>query len=177
MKIINNVIDHFSKRNDDWLRLAKTINPSKASDLLQEAYLKLYRRFEEQGKGYILINDKTDYGYMYLTLQSINTDYYRSNYHHQELNEELLTTDEEEDEIDIKQKWEDLTDKMKEVVESWDYFNRELFKLYITSGKSMRTLEDELNIKYYTIFHCIRECKEYLKEELGEDYNKYFKNY
>ena len=48
-----------------------------------------------------------------------------------------------------------------------------LFNLYKDSGKSMRTITKETGISTSSIFNTLKNCKDIIREEIGEDYEDY----
>jgi len=64
-----------------------------------------------------------------------------------------------------------LENKMYEVLESKvDWFDYELFKTYLKTGKSFRTLAEESKLGIQTIYLSIKQSKLIIAEELHEDY-------
>ena len=57
--------------------------------------------------------------------------------------------------------------------EEAQWFDYELFKTYITSGKSFRTLAEESKIGIRTIYLSIKRSKVIIAEKLFEDYQDF----
>jgi hypothetical protein len=52
---------------------------------------------------------------------------------------------------------------VEEQIKTWEWFDQQLFLLYLRSGKSMREIEKETTISLTSIFHTIKKCKRKLK--------------
>jgi predicted DNA-binding protein YlxM (UPF0122 family) len=68
--------------------------------------------------------------------------------------------DEDSDEL-----WEKIDTFVERETSKWQWFEKNLFNVYLTSGKSMRDLERETKISVTTIFHTIKKCKTKLKNQ------------
>ena len=64
-------------------------------------------------------------------------------------------------------------DKIIDEMESWHWYDRELF-LLITSGKvSMRKFSRESRISLSSVANTMNKCKKRLRLVIGEDYEDY----
>lgn len=149
-----------------------------AEDFVQDAYIKLSKYDDLYDR--ICKNGKATKGYMFFALRSviINAIKKKSNLKFEHCGDQydveyrFMLEDEGMDPkfLSINK----LEDKMLEVLKnkvSW--FNFELFKLYMTSGKSFQTLADESGLGVQTIYLGIKTCKLTIAENLYQDYLKH----
>lgn len=139
------VIENLFKKHKHWVNLVRKFGGGYYSeDIVQEAYIKVY------GK-------KINEGYFYLTLRSITMDLHRK---------KVDTFD--IDDIDIKDEpyqEPQCVEKYKEVLSTFDWYDRILFLLYANSGMSMRKIARETHISFMSIYNTIKKCKEKLKNQ------------
>ena len=63
-----------------------------------------------------------------------------------------------------------------EEIDSWEWFDKMLFKLYAKSGDSIRDIAERTHISTTSIFHTLKYCKERIKNNVSEDYEDYKNN-
>jgi len=49
-------------------------------------------------------------------------------------------------------------------------YNKEMFKLYVLEDMSLRQIEKETTIPYWSVYNTIDACRDKLKEILSEDW-------
>ena len=72
------------------------------------------------------------------------------------------------DDIDIKDEpyqEPQCVEKYKEVLSTFDWYDRNLFLLYANSVMSMRKIARETHISFMSIYNTIKKCKEKLKNQ------------
>jgi len=162
------ILDHFAKDYQYQTYLAKKICYKKADDLLQEAYIKLHKRFTEKNKCYEHYNITADRMYIYLIMSNLNTDIYRTTKPHEEINQNII--EEEDNVIEEKQMLEKKIQKVNDILNTLDHwYDKELFKLYWHSGKSLRKISEETHISLSSIFTTIKFVKNYIKENYEDE--------
>ena len=164
----NNVLNHFSKDYDYQIILAKKIDYNRASDLLQESYIRLYKRFEQKNKEYTHNNKTADRYYMYTIMNNIAINLYNKNghYEHALVDDLELAIDEEIDEDKLA-----IENRLSQVhceLEKLPRYERQLFELYLYSGMSMRDISRETKLSLSSIFSTIKEIKIILKNKIKE---------
>ena len=81
-----------------------------------------------------------------------------------------------DEEIKLKlNKYEIILERIEEEISTWHWYDSMLFKEYVDSGKSIRTLAKETKISRDSIFQTLKNCKERIKIAVGEDWED-FKN-
>lgn len=66
---------------------------------------------------------------------------------------------------DEEYKHPECTEKYKEILSTFDWYDRDLFLLYANSGMSMRKISRETNISFMSIYNTIKKCQEKLKNQ------------
>ena len=61
-------------------------------------------------------------------------------------------------------------------VESWEWYNKKLFKLYRDSNLSIRGIAQETNISWVSIFNSLKNAKNKIKNKFQEDWDDYENN-
>lgn len=61
-------------------------------------------------------------------------------------------------------------------VDTWYWYDAKLFKLYYKKGMSMRKIAKETRISLKSVFNSLTKAKQRIREEFGEDYNRYKKS-
>ena len=150
-----------------------------AEDYVQEAYLKLCK-YDDIAERIVGTNGKVSKGYMFFALRSviINDIKKRSNLNYDhvgdqyDFEEKFMHVDEGIDpEFLAKNKLEERAyEILKEKVHWFDY---ELFKTYIESGKSFTTIAEESKLGVQTIYLSIKKSKLIIAENLFEDYQDF----
>lgn len=185
MNDTNKALQMLAAYHDQYIDMAKAIAANNqevrnyAEDFVQEAYLRL-SRFDNLYEKVISPKGKVSKGYMFFTLRSIiiNTIKKRSNLKYDYLGsqydfeEKYNFVDEgvNSDKFGV----EAIEMKMYKIVkEHSGWFDYELLKTYLETGKSFRTIADESKIGIRTIYLSIKRSKLLIAEHLKEDYQDY----
>jgi RNA polymerase sigma factor (sigma-70 family) len=175
------VLDELSKYHSEWVRIARSfVNDADAEDIVQNVYIKLHRKGIEWDK--IKYNDEPNKYFMYMTIKRECLDHVRRLKIHYELPENLA--EETHDEYDI------LQDIQKEI-ETWSYYEKNLFEIYMYSGLSLRDLaygsskdakrisvtnelhrcavERGTGISVTSMFHTLKACKKRLNKKFNKN--------
>jgi len=150
-------LDYLCKRDAEWRKMARKFAGANHEDVLHEAYLKLADRFESA-------DDLTSHHpnqvamYVYLTIRSV----YLNKRDKIALDAEV--PEEAQDTYDTDQDTKDQyhIDLLLDEIESWYWFDREVFKLHYFKGYKQRQIARETNISLSTIHNTIKTCKEKL---------------
>lgn len=154
-----------------------------AEDYVQEAYLKL-SKYDNLYQRIINEKGKATKGYMFFCLRSIilndfkkvRTPKFQFIGTQYDIAERLLMNPAFENlfEDSIDPYIEAITkieDKIYKILkEKLEWFDFELFRVYMTSGKSSRTLAKETGLGVQTIYLSLKKSKALLAEYLDEDY-------
>ena len=174
-------------------------NNSIAEDIVQDSYLKLSRL----GKLHKTINvfdngdTKINIGYMYMTIRSLAYDYLKadgfntgvlvripndsliendseSSFSTIAINEQILKNYQDNDySVEGNEAMGLMIDCMNDVIDNCDWFDKQVYKLYVGSGKSMQDLSDETSISKTSINQAVQRVKSAIREAVREDYIDY----
>jgi len=166
-----------SKHHNDYVSSVRSLGEYNYSeDIVQQMYLKLYD-YGLQDKVYI--NGVVNRGYIWFVLRSLCIDFMR-----QKKRANKVTIGEGFDILDEFTKTDTMTyedayglmlNGIDTEVNTWHHYDRELYKLYSQSDMSMRDISTKTKISTMSIFTTIKNCKQRLKDNVGEHY-KYFIN-
>ena len=150
-----------------------------AEDFVQEGYLRL-ARYEDLFDKVVNTKGKVSKGYMFFVLRSIivNAIKKKSNLKFNYLGsqydfEETYNFIDEGVDRD-KEGLEAIEQKMYSIVkEGSKWFDYSLFRTYLETGKSFRTIAEESGIGIRTIYLSIKRSKLLIAEKLHEDYQDF----
>lgn len=141
-------MNHIYSKHSHWIKVVERFGEKwYAEDVVQEAYIKVY------GKD---INE----AYFYWTLRSLTMDLHRKKVDKTEVTKEVEYSLREDDFEDII----DLANYYKDYIESWEWYDKMLFMLWVDSGVSMRELARRTNIGFMSVYNTIKNCKEKIRK-------------
>lgn len=181
----NQALEMLAVHHAEYIKMAKAIAGNNnevfnyAEDFVQEAYLRL-SRYDDLFEKIVNSKGKVSKGYMFFCLRSIivNTIKKKSNLKYNYLGSQY---DFEETYNFIEQGineeklgFEALENKMYQILkQEAKWFDYELFKTYLTTKKSFRTIADESKIGIRTIYLSIKRSKMIIAKKLFEDYQDF----
>lgn len=161
-----------SECHNEWVAIVRSFGGgSYSEDIVQETYLRIHHA---KSMKKIVKNEKVNRAFMWITLRNnyINFAKQKSKMYKVQLEEYHMNTRIENSTPrhianDI------LDDKIQAEINSWHWYDRDMFKL-ITSGEvSMRKVSKESKISLSSIANTMNKCRKRLKEAIGEDYEDY----
>ena len=177
----NKAIELLSVHHSEFITMTKAIAGNNfevrnyAEDYVQDAYIKLMKYDDLYDK--IIVNEKASKGYMFFAVRSIvlnelkRVKKCRYNFVGDEYDMEEKFMLEDKGVDPQKYQEEAIESKMYEVLkESVEWFDYELFRTYLKTGKSFRVLADESGLGIQTIYLSIKQSKLIIAEQLYEDY-------
>tara|TARA_R100001530_G_scaffold135563_1_gene113084 strand:- start:3 stop:593 length:591 start_codon:yes stop_codon:yes gene_type:complete len=184
-------LNRVTKYHKEWIAIMQSFGAKDQSeDIVQEVYIRLLNRADLKK---LFINGELNKSYVYFALRNTWIMHIRKQRSNREkgvkIDNPLLYVDEPSYKIDnlfvsktpeidesIKfEKYEVILNKIRQEVESWHWYDQMLFTVYVSSGKSIRTLAKETKISRDSIFQTLKNCKERIKASVGEDWED-FKN-
>lgn len=178
----NKALEMLAVYHSEYIKMAKALANNNlevfnyAEDFVQEAYLRL-SKYDDLFEKVVSDKGKVSKGYMFFTLRSIivNSIKKKSNLNFSYLGSQY--------DFEEKYNWIDpgmdkerlgaeaLESKMYQILkENAKWFDYELFKKYLTTKKSFRTMAEESKIGIRTIYLSIKRSKMIIAEKLHEDY-------
>lgn len=181
----NKALEMLAVHHAEYIKMAKAIAGNNnevfnyAEDFVQEGYLRL-ARYEDLFDKVVNTKGRVSKGYMFFVLRSIivNAVKKKSNLKFNYLGSQY-DFDEAYNFIDEgvdrdKEGLEAIEQKMYSIVkEGSKWFDYSLFKTYLETGKSFRTIAEESGIGIRTIYLSIKRSKLLIAEKLHEDYQDF----
>lgn len=181
----NKALEMLAEYHSEYIKMARAIAGNNnevfnyAEDFVQEGYLRL-ARYEDLFDKVVNTKGKVSKGYMFFVLRSIivNAIKKKSNLKFNYLGsqydfEETYNFIDEGVDRD-KEGLEAIEQKMYSIVkEGSKWFDYSLFRTYLETGKSFRTIAEESGIGIRTIYLSIKRSKLLIAEKLHEDYQDF----
>jgi len=161
-----------AKEHKDYVKVVQSFGEYfYAEDIVQEAYLRITKYCKPES---IIQNNQINKGFMYFVLRNIYLDYEKHKNKHPKISiEELGELQCEESDYIQKQAYEQIICLINDESQGWHWYDKMLFELYKKTGKSIRDISSETKISTKSIFQTLKNCKNKLKENVGEDYTDY----
>lgn len=152
-----------------------------AEDLVQEMYLKMHK-YNLEAK--VFRDGSISLPYVWFVLRSVYGDFYKSKKQVDKFSiGEGFELEYENTDEDSFNALENLLDKIQNEKDRWDWYDVMLFDIYMKNkgtshnrsgeGISMRKLSKETGISLISIFQTIKNCKQRLVDNVGEDYEDF----
>ena len=170
--LLMNWIEKVAKHHKEYVKTIKSFGEDFYSeDLVQEMYIRFLTKNKEQQ----VINKfgEVNRYYVYLTLRSLFVDFYRQKSRIIKVDLSDVLTLEQIDTLEEHEAFGELLKKVNEETKRWEWYDKMLFDLYRDKNMTMRDLQKATTISLRSIFCTIKNCKERLKENVGEDYLDY----
>jgi len=199
----NQILIKLDEKRDNWITMAKSFlgnSNSMAEDIVQDSYLKLSRLGKLHKTINVFDNGDTkiNIGYMYMTIRSLAYDYLKADgfntgvlvslpndsssierddedtFSTVAINEQILKDYQDNDDlIERNEAMGLMIDSMNDVIDNCNWFDKQVYKLYVGSGKSMQDLSDETSISKTSINQAVQRVKSAIREAVREDYIDY----
>jgi len=173
-----------AKQHKRWVSMVKSIgcNEHYAEDVVQDAYIRIYE-YMERGLNIDYGDDDVNEFYFYNVLRSI---FYNSEKKKkleiiefsslQKLNLVLSRLHSEYEDVEMEYAYKRLIDKIFTEVNKWDFYSRNIFIAYFTSGLSLDKLSADTEIGRSSLYNSIRKYRDVVRDMFDEDaqdfYNK-----
>jgi len=170
-------LEKVAERHEEWIKIVNSFGEFDfAEDLVQECYLTLYKYADEEK---IIKNGVVSRGYIYFCIRSLYFQYYNSK---KKINKVYL--DDEEytqqveyiDTMDEEVAFNNVCMLIDNHIDNWRWYEKKLFLLYRDTDLSIRGIAAETGISWVSIYNTLKNAKQELKEEFGEDYDDFLNN-
>lgn len=165
-------IDDIANRHKEWKKIAVYCGCplDLVDDIVQDMYYKLCKiAADEGGLCRITYNGNVNMVYMFSMISNAITSEHRKKKPvdfienvHDMVNAEVF----------IEKPYHDLIDAIHQTLNKMHWYDRQLFMLYVNSGKSMRKISAETGISLTSINNTIQNVKRTIKETHESDYEK-----
>ena len=171
------MLEFLATKHKDWVRIAKsfTNNREDSEDLVQDAYIRLWRL--NKTKQEVTYGNEPNRYFMWTVLYNLHKDNCRHNNSYKAIKTYPLL--EQDDTFadnytgEKQESFEVIMDKITDLVSGWDINSKQLFELYYMQGQSLRKIASGTGIGLSWIHASVKEIREKLIEELGEDVQDY----
>jgi len=189
------MLDKVCKDHKYWYTVAYSFlnNKQDAEDIVQDMYIKTDKLNLDLYKS--RFGDEVNKGYFYTVIRNLCFDFVKNRKSNLNIDEVYVSNDVIDED---KECFDSLFDLVNSEVETWSYYDRTLFEVYMYSGLSFRDMAygsikkpklisntkalniqsviDGNGISVSSMFNTIKKCKAKLKEKFGEDFEDYFNN-
>jgi DNA-directed RNA polymerase specialized sigma24 family protein len=169
MKWLSKIAEH----HKEYIEIVKNFGEkSYAEDIVQEFYLRLHKYANKEK----IINENGEVNkiYIFYALRNTYLLYWKKKKKFVKINiDDLKNIGVNFEYIPRAEAENILESKIKKEMQSWEWFDARLFKLYREEQLSMRELSKRTQISTKTIFYTIKRCKERLRENIAEDYEDF----
>jgi len=181
--MINKQLEKLASKHKTWVGLVKSMgcNPSYVEDVVQDAYIRVYE-YLSKGVDISYGDDDVNDFYMYMTLRSIYLNKAKKksianetvDMQQEALEFTLNNLREEFADVEEEQGFKRLMNKIFTEVNSWDFYSKNIFIAYFTTGLSLDKLSNETGIGRSSLYNSIRRYREVIRESFSEDAEDYY---
>jgi RNA polymerase sigma factor (sigma-70 family) len=160
-----------SKHHKEWVSIVKGFGEvDYADDVVQDVYLRLHK-YEYLEK--IIKDGEPNRALMWIMLR--NATHTNNKKYFKELIcvDELRDVADEAPEVEKHEAYERLDARIKQEILNWHWYDTKLFTLYLKEDMSMRDIASETNISLTSIYNTLKNCKERLRENVGDDWEDF----
>jgi len=144
-------MEHIFSRHKHWVTMVKKFGEvNYAEDVVQEAYIKVMK-----------LNKEINEAYFYYTLRSLTMDLHSKKVIKIEITKDIEYLIKEDDSNELA---EELAQPYLEFIETWDWYDKKLFMLWVNNRISIRKLARETNIGFKSVYTTIKKCQKKLIE-------------
>jgi RNA polymerase sigma factor (sigma-70 family) len=173
------MLDKLAKHHDLWIKMLINLgcDNTTAKDIVQNMYLRLHKLVKDEDR--IMYNDDVNRYFVYTTLRNMYFSYLKkansySIYPLFETEDYSEDIDELNNILDENAYFRFLIDKIYDMVDSWEVYDKKLFDLYFIRGQSLRRISKGSKIGLSSIHNSVLNYKEKLRELLMEDLEDYY---
>jgi DNA-directed RNA polymerase specialized sigma24 family protein len=161
-----------AKDHKDWVKLVKTFGEDfYAEDIVQEAYLRLDRYCKPEN---VIQNGQVNKGFMYFVLRNLYLLHVKSEKKNEMVNlDNLPLLKDEPTNLPKEEAYARMLSKIYEEVDTWHWYDKQLFTIYKDTDLSIRDIAKETTISSSSIFNTLKNCKSKVKAKFKEDYEDY----
>ena len=182
--MIQEQLEKLSIKHKDWIAMVESLgcNKSESEDVVQDAYLKVYDRMSK-GVDITYGDDDVNGFYMYMTLRSIylnkvkrKRDVWNSvvDSSQEKLDYTLETLRCQYADLEMEGAYNRLMNRIWSEVNTWDFYSRNIFIAYFTTGLSLTKLADDTTIGRSSLYNSIRQYRDIIRDMFSEDVEDFY---
>jgi DNA-directed RNA polymerase specialized sigma24 family protein len=163
-----------AKDHKEWVKLVQSFGEDFFSeDIVQESYIRLYKYCKPEN---IIQNGQVNKGFMYFVLRNLYLLHIKSEKKNALVSlSGLVVLKDETTNLTKEEAYSKMLSKVHEEVDSWHWYDKQLFTIYKDTDLSIRDIAKETTISSSSIFNTLKNCKSKIKTKFKEDYED-FKN-
>ena len=175
-------LELLSRKHKKWISLVESLGCSKhyAEDVVQDAYVRIHDYLQKGINIDYGDNDVNDF-YMYMTLRSIYINSTKKkkiniqeSYDQEMLDFTLSRLKAEYSDVEMEGAYVRLINKIFSEVNTWEFYHKNMFIAYFTTGLSLDKLSSETNIGRSSLYNSIRKYREVIQDLFSEDAEDFF---
>jgi len=152
-------LKEFHNNYKGWILLSTSyVGEFYANDIVNEAFIKLNEK------------QNINRSYIFLTIRSLCIDFLREK---NKIDKTEILDVEFVNEFDKLAAYNRILYNIDKEIDTWYWYDAQLFRLYKDSPMSLRKIANETDISITSIFHTIKKCKQIIKIKFIEDYQDY----
>jgi DNA-directed RNA polymerase specialized sigma24 family protein len=161
-----------AKDHKEWVKLVQSFGEDFfAEDIVQESYLRLHKYCKPEN---IIHDGQVNKGFMYFVLRNLYLLHIKSEKKNAMVSlNELAVLKDEPTNLTKEEAYSRLLSKIHEEVDSWHWYDKQLFTIYKDTDLSIRDIAKETTISSSSIFNTLKNCKSKVRTKFKEDYEDY----
>jgi DNA-directed RNA polymerase specialized sigma24 family protein len=161
-----------AKDHKEWVKLVQSFGEDFFSeDIVQETYIRLYKYCKPEN---IIQNGQVNKGFMYFVLRNLYLLHIKSEKKNALVSlSGLEVLKDETNDLTKEEAYSKMLSKVHEEVDSWHWYDKQLFTIYKDTDLSIRDIAKETTISSSSIFNTLKNCKSKIKTKFKEDYEDY----
>jgi len=161
-----------AKDHKEWVKLVQSFGEDFFSeDIVQESYIRLYKYCKPEN---IIQNGQVNKGFMYFVLRNLYLLHIKSEKKNALVSlSGLEVLKDETTDLTKEEAYSKMLSKVHEEVDSWHWYDKQLFNIYKDTDLSIRDIAKETTISSSSIFNTLKNCKSKIKTKFKEDYEDY----
>ena len=170
--IEEHILLKLNSNRDKWGKMLNNLGCPKRyiDDFIQDTYIKIYEM--DDVSRIVLESGEVNMYYVYFALRSRVVDYYRQN-KLDYVGDIVDTTYDDAVDIDNEVLLKDLYQGIMSYVDKFGAYGSKLCKVYLPTSISLRQLAAETGISVTSIYHSMKQYKQFIKEEFEDEYKLY----
>lgn len=155
----------------EWVKIVRSFGEQDlAEDVVQDVYLRIVRyNYEER----VIKDGKPNIALMWMMLRNRAFEINKTGSVQFLSLDEVRGVADQESNLKKHEALERLHIRIHKEMDNWHWYDSMLFKVYKEGNASMRDIAKDSGISLTSIFNTLKNCKERLKEEVGEDYTDF----
>ena len=158
----------------EWVKIVRSFGEQDlAEDVVQDVYIRIVKyNYEEK----IIKDGKPNIALMWMMLRNRAFEINKTGSVQFLSLDEVRGVADEESELDKHEATERIHEIINKEIDNWHWYDAMLFKVYKEGKASMRDIAKDSGISLTSIFNTLKNCKQRLKDNVGEDYEDYSNN-